>query len=539
MLVDELDLRKLLSVQPKGGVIRFMGRRAVLLDAVALGVLRKELVGTLGLFAARGILTRLGFGHGWRVGEALKAEHPDLFAEGKAGPHLPGLAGQFVLEQSIRTSGLGDEPLVRTTFASSYEAEQHLAHFGQADEPVCWAITGFASGYVSFKEGREVFFVEDRCVARGDSHCRVVGRFRERWGPELEPHLPFYEMESIDAALNQVSTHLRRAERRLRVRRQQLGVLDEGGQESAEMVARSAAMRRTLDQARRFAATDSSILLTGESGVGKEVVARFIHAQSHRGGGPFISLNCGAVPESLLESELFGHARGAFTGAQTASIGLFEAANGGTLFLDEIGDVSPGMQVKLLRALQEKEIRRVGESRSRRVDVRIVSATNRDLDLEVQAGRFRRDLFYRLRVISLPILPLRDRVEDVLPLARFFLRKFGRALGRPVAGISPEVADRLLRHPWPGNVRELQSVIEYAVALCNGDQLSLEELPEELRDAPLEPQAHPVRSLDEVEREHILGAVKAMRGDKRRAAEALGIGLATLYRKLNRFRSDD
>src|SRR5512141_1283617 len=149
-----------------------MGRRAVLLDAVALGVLRKELVGTLGLFAARGILTRLGFGYGWRVGEALRQGHPELWAEGKAGPHLPGLAGQFVLDQSVRTDGLGADPLVQTTWRESYEAEQHLLHLGKAEEPVCWTATGFASGYVSFKEGREVYFVEDRCVARGDPYCR-------------------------------------------------------------------------------------------------------------------------------------------------------------------------------------------------------------------------------------------------------------------------------------------------------------------------------------------------------------------------------
>ena len=532
MLAHELDLRQVLAFQPKGGVICFMGRRAVLLDTEALGLLRKELVSTLGLFAARGILTRMGFGHGWRVGEAVRELYPDLWAEGKAGPHLPGLAGQFVLDQSVRTHGLGTEALVATTFEESYEAEQHMLHFGQAEDPVCWTVTGFASGYVSYKEGREVYFVEDRCVARGDPHCHIAGRFREQWGPELDPHLAFYAQQTIDDALNRVSTHLRRTERRLRARRQQLGVLVAGDPEAPGMVARSPAMRRTFDQARRFALTDSSILLTGESGVGKEVVARYIHGQSRRAGKPFISLNCGAVPESLLESELFGHARGAFTGAQTAAIGLFEAANTGTLFLDEIGEVSPGMQVKLLRVLQEKEIRRVGEQHSRPIDARIISATNRDLDADVRAGRFRRDLFYRLRVISLALQPLRDRTEDIIPLAQFFLRKQGASLGRPDLGIAPEVADRLLRHSWPGNVRELQSVIEYAVALCNGDHLSLDELPEELRNAPLAPHPKAIRTLEEVEREHILAALRATLGNKKEAAEALGIGLATLYRKL-------
>jgi two-component system response regulator HydG len=535
VLADQLDLRDILSFQPKGGVIRFLGRRAVLLDAVALGLLRKELIDTFGLFAARGILTRLGYAYGRCIAEALREEHPDLWAEGKAGPYLPPLAGQFVLGYSARTDGLGSEPLVQTVWKESYEAEQHLLHLGQADEPVCWTAVGFASGYVSAKEGREVYFIEDRCVARGDPHCRVSARFREKWGPELDAHLAFYQMESIDASLSAVTRHLRQTEQLLRERRQELGILEHRDQDPPGMVARSEAMQRTLDRARRFALTDSSVLIQGESGVGKELVARFIHAQSNRAGKPFVSLNCGAVPETLLESELFGHARGAFTGAQTVSIGLFESASSGTLFLDEIGEISPGMQVKFLRALQEKEIRRVGESRSRPVDVRIISATNRNLSAEVEAGRFRRDLYYRLHVISLAIPPLRERSDDVLPLARFFLRKLGTSMGRPATGFSPKVADRLLRYLWPGNVRELQSVIEHAVALCNGDQLSVEDLPEELRNARLAPRAGAIRPLDDVEREHILAAMKATRGNKVEAAQALGIGLATLYRKLKQY----
>jgi two-component system response regulator HydG len=534
MLASELDLRDILSFRPRGGVIRFMGRRAVLLDAVALGVLRKELVDTLGLYAARGVLTRLGYGHGWRVGEALKEEHPDLWAEGLSGPHLPGLAGQFVLDQSVRTDGLGSEPLVQTTWTESYEVEQHLLHFGRADEPVCWMVAGFASGYVSFKEGRDVCFVEDRCVARGDAQCRITGRFRERWGPEIEPHLAYYRLDSLDAALEQVSSHLRRAERRLRARRQELGILEDTS--PLGTVARSAAMQRTLDQARRFAPTDAPILVSGESGVGKEQVARFIHAQSSRAGRPFVSLDCGAVPEALLEGELFGRARGTSAEASAAAAGVFEAATTGTLLLEEIGELSPRLQGKLLRAMQEKEICRVGESRPRPVDTRLVLATSRDLEAELHAGRFRRDLYYRLRVFSVVIQPLRERREDVLPLARLFLRKLGRAAGKAVDDLSPEAAERLLRYPWPGNVRELESVIEYGLAMCgDGDTLSLQDLPVELRQAPRARRGGETRALEEVEREHILAALQAAGGNKRLAAEALGIGLATLYRRLKRY----
>jgi DNA-binding NtrC family response regulator len=532
VLASDLDLRDILVFRPKGGVIRFMGRRAVVLDAVALGVLRKELVDTLGLFAARGILTRLGFGYGWRVGEALQQEHPDLWAEGKAGPHLPGLAGQFVLDRSLRTDGMGKEPLVQTTWTECYEAEQHLLHLGLADEPVCWLNTGFASGYVSYKEGREVYFVEDRCVARGDPHCRITGRFRERWGREIEPHLAFYDLDSLDAALQQVSTHLRRTERRLRARRQELGILEDRDADPPGIVARSAAMQRALDQARRLAGTDAPVLLGGESGVGKELVARFIHAQSSRAGRPFVTLSCGALPEALLERELFGQGGG----AGAAATGAFDAATTGTLFLDEIGDLTPPMQVKLLRALQAREVQRAEEPYPRPVEARVVAATSRDLAAEQQAGRFRRDLYYRLRAVSLAVPPLRERSEDVLPLARLFLRKLGAAMGRSVEGFSREVADRLVRYPWPGNVRELESVVEYALAMV-GDRevLALEDLPEDLRHAPLAPRAGAIRPLHEVEQEHILAALRATGGNKRDAAQALGIGLATLYRRLKEY----
>ena len=199
-----------------------------------------------------------------------------------------------------------------------------------------------------------------------------------------------------------------------------------------------------------------------------------------------MAVNCGAVPETLLESELFGHARGAFTGAERDRPGLFEAANGGTLFLDEIGEISAGMQVKLLRVLQEREVRRVGENRSRPVDVRVVAATNRDLAEEVAAGRFRQDLYYRLRVIELRVPPLRERREDILPLARVFLAETARRMGRKVTGFTPRAADQLLRYAWPGNVRELENAIERAVALCSGSRIEVEDLPEELRVGPAE-----------------------------------------------------
>jgi DNA-binding NtrC family response regulator len=265
----------------------------------------------------------------------------------------------------------------------------------------------------------------------------------------------------------------------------------------------------------------------------KGLVARLIHDESARATRPFVAINCGAVPESLLESELFGHARGAFTGATQDRPGLFEAASGGTLFLDEVGEVPPSMQVKLLRALQEREVRRVGENKSRKVDVRVVAATNRDLAAEVAAGRFRQDLYYRLRVIELKVPPLRDRKGDILPLARSFLASMAARLGRKISGFTPQAANQLMRYAWPGNVRELENAVERAIVLAKGSRVDVEDLPEEVQGAlPVVFVDGDVRPLAEMEKDYILAVLRATGGNKAKAAAELQIGTATLFRKL-------
>ena len=296
-------------------------------------------------------------------------------------------------------------------------------------------------------------------------------------------------------------------------------------------------MARLVEMARRVAQVDATVLVTGESGAGKERIARLVHDASSRAPGPFIAVNCGAIAETLLESELFGHARGAFTGASCDRPGLFEAACGGTLLLDEVGDVSPRMQVKLLRALQEREIRRVGENRSRSVDVRLVAATNRDLMRGVEVGTFRRDLYYRLKVVELHVPALRERRGDILPLARVLLASAARRMKRPVPGLAPRAAEQLLSYDWPGNVRELSNAIERGVALTQGDVITLDDLPAEIRRAipktPIDGGA--VRLLADVEKDYILAALEVNGGNQTRTALQLGIGSATLYRKLKSY----
>jgi transcriptional regulator with PAS, ATPase and Fis domain len=262
-----------------------------------------------------------------------------------------------------------------------------------------------------------------------------------------------------------------------------------------------------------------------------------VHAESTRSGGPFIGVNCGAISETLLESELFGHTRGAFTGASHDRPGLFEAANHGTLLLDELGEVSSGMQVKLLRVLQEREVRRVGDTENRSVDVRVLAATNRDLAGRVADGHFREDLYYRIRVVEIHVPSLRDRREDLLALARVLLAEAATSLKRSVTGLSPASADKLLSYSWPGNVRELANAMERAVVLARGSRVEVGDLPEEVRTALAGPvvTGGKIRRLAEIEKEYILAAIELNGGNQVLTAKELGIGSATLYRRLKRY----
>ena len=539
MRVNDLDIRELLELGEPDGVIRFAGQRALLLDAVAMGLLRKYLVENFGMIAARVVLTQFGFAHGWRMAEAMKAEFKWESDEEwrRAGPRIHALEGLFQVDPASQ-GALSKEG---ETILHSFEAEQHLLHFGRSDVPVCCMITGLQSGYQSRSGGREIYVLEDRCVGKGDAACRLVARTREEWGEERAEELQFFEPNRLkaclDVSLHRVTETLKAAERKLRESKQALVRVVPEVEEPLGIVAKSANMRQVLDLARRVAKVDSTVLITGESGAGKERIARLVHDESTRSAGPFIAVNCGAISETLLESELFGHARGAFTGATHDRPGLFEAANTGTLLLDEVGEVSPGMQVKLLRALQEREIRRVGETKTRKVDVRILAATNRDLAQGVAGGAFRQDLYYRLKVIELRIPPLRDRRDDILPLARVLLAKAALHMNRPVTGLAPGVADLLLRHPWPGNVRELENAMERAVALARENRVELDDLPEDIHLQAAKPAGFldAVRPLEEIEREYVIAALGLNNGNQTRTAEQLQIGSATLYRKLKSY----
>lgn len=312
-----------------------------------------------------------------------------------------------------------------------------------------------------------------------------------------------------------------------------------GLQRCSKLVAESPAMQELLVRAAPIARSDAPVVVLGESGTGKDVLARALHANSARHGKPFVAVNVAALPGDLLESELFGHAKGAFTGAHGAKTGLLEAAHGGTIFLDEIGEMPLAMQAKLLRALQDGEVRRVGETRAFAVDARILCATNRDLASLVERGRFREDLYYRLHVFKLTVPPLRDRVEDILPLATTFLAELGHTSGR----FTSAARRALEAYDWPGNVRELSNAVRHGAVLAGDEDIAPPHLPDEVRGGSspggrARKRTVSMRPLADVEREHVLGVLEACGGNRTEAARVLGIGRNSLWRKLRTFGFD-
>jgi two-component system, NtrC family, response regulator AtoC len=347
------------------------------------------------------------------------------------------------------------------------------------------------------------------------------------------------ELEPLRLALERAVRH--------RALTREVGLLRQTVREARrfdELIGSSPAMGQVYDLIERVAEVDATVLITGESGTGKEMAARAIHRRSKRASGKFVAINCAAMPEALLESELFGHEKGAFTDARSARAGLFLEASGGTLFLDEIGELPLALQSKLLRALQERTVRAVGSAREVAFDARLLAATNRDLESAVEEHRFRDDLYYRINVVNLPLPPLRARGGDVLLLAQHFLEHFTRMFDKPVSGLAAAAADKLLSYSWPGNVRELANCIERAVALTRFSELVVEDLPEKIRAYS---RSHVVVAggdptelvpLEEVERRYILHVLETVGGSRTLAARSLGLDRKTLYRKLKAYRAD-
>jgi DNA-binding NtrC family response regulator len=541
-------LAELLDFRPDQGIIRLHEQRVVLLSAAAMGLLRKELIDTLGFETARRLFLRFGYADGYHDAVSLRdrSKWVDALEGLRAGIVLHRLEGivraEVVALEHDAPSGRFHEEVL---WHDSYVAEQHVLHYGKTGAPVCWSLVGYASGYASACLGQEIYFQENECLAQGAAKCTVVGKDAASWGDHLETlRADFHggslgrEVERLRDLVHRRLQDVDRRERLLARREQELNLLRERVARHAaskKFIAGSAAMQEVLELAARVAPLDTTVLIYGESGTGKEFIVRMIHDQSSRATGPFVSINCAALTETLLESELFGHVRGAFTGAVRDKAGLFEVATNGTLFLDEIGEVAPTVQAKLLRALQEREIRRVGAERTLKVNARVVAATNRDLRAAVASGTFREDLYFRLGAFVITVPPLRDRREDIPLLVHDFVRRAAQRVKKDVQAVSAEAMTALMTYRWPGNVRELEHAIERAVIVARGDTIRARELPPEISQKAR--QRVPADSLDlhEQERAMIERALERFRGNRKDAAEALKISTVTLWRKMKQY----
>ncbi len=542
---EHLNLTEVLDCRPDRGIIQLHEQRVVILSAAAMGLLRKELIDTLGLETARRLFLRFGYADGYHDAVSLRdrshwASPLDGFRAGVALQRLEGIVRAEIT--SIEHDAASGRFEADVAWHDSYEAEQHLHHYGKGSVPTCWSLAGYSSGYASACLGQEIYFREVECVGQGAKTCSAAGKDAKTWGGSLAAlRFDFQgaelgrEVERLRHTVHQRLLELDRRERHVASRERELNLLRERVARHAEakhFVAESAAMQEVLELAGRVAPLDTTVLVQGESGTGKEFIVRMIHEQSPRASGPFVSINCAALTETLLESELFGHARGAFTGAVREKTGLFEVAGSGTLFLDEVGEVAPAVQAKLLRALQEREIRRVGAERTIKVNARVVAATNRDLKAAVAAGTFREDLYFRLGAFVITVPPLRDRREDIPRLVLDFVRRAAARVNRDVTSVSADTMTALMSYHWPGNVRELEHAIERAVIVARGTSLKLRELPPELlQKTP----AGDSLDLHEQERIMIERALKRFGGNRRQTADALKISTVTLWRKMKQY----
>jgi DNA-binding NtrC family response regulator/predicted hydrocarbon binding protein len=454
------DLSEHLFFSLGDGRIWLNDQRMLLMRSSSLGIIRKELVSMIGMEQARSLLTRAGYVSGVRDAEMVREKWPDadLTSMLLAGTRLHALEGMVKVEPlHLGFDAEKGEYKGEFIWHNSYEVEEHVAAFGVGGEPACWGLTGYAIGYVTTLIGKLIIFRGTECRAAGCNACRIVGKPAEEW-PDVDRDLRYINAEGFVST----SAYSPRA-----VEGQEAGLaLPDTPFPNAEthhMVGVSAAFNAACHMLRRVAPTRATVLFTGESGVGKELFATMLHDISPRKDQPFISINCAAIPETLVESELFGVERGAFTGATVSRPGRFERANGGTLFLDEIATLSLVSQGKLLRALQEGIIERVGGTKPLKVDVRLVAATNLNLREEVEAGRFREDLYFRLNVYPIHLPPLRERRDDIPLLLSYFLYQYSRRHGRKVRGFTPRAVRVLLSYQYPGNIRELQNLVERGV----------------------------------------------------------------------------
>lgn len=436
-------------------------QRMLLMQVSSMASFRRELIEMIGEERAKGFFLRLGYQSGLKDAQLARKLRPngsdiDMFL---IGPQLHSLKGMV----NVRPVVMDIDIEAGTFYADiewidSFEVENHQSEQLHSEQPICWMLLGYAISYSSFFIGRQIIYKEVSCRGCGDKQCRIVGKPAEEW-EDAETFMRYFQSDPIIDELRTLQLQVENMNERLQLRAGQF-----------YGIGRSANYRKTCELIDKVAPGKASVLLLGETGVGKEVIARSLHLRSERAGGPFIALNCAAITPDLIEAELFGVEKGAYTGAQQSRMGRFERADGGTLFLDEIIELTPRAQASLLRVLQEGELERVGDSQTRHVDVRVIGATHEDLGKAVKDGRFRADLYYRLNVYPVRIPALRDRQEDIPLLIEHFLEKLHLSYQKKTLGLSDRASEACLRYDWPGNIRELENLIERGVIITDNNQ---------------------------------------------------------------------
>ncbi len=466
--VDFQDLTEQIRFQSTEGKIWFGEQRMLLMQVSAMAAFRREMVNTMGIERAKGFLLRLGYQSGLKDAELARKLRPhcselDIFL---AGPQLHSLKGMVkVVPMEIDIDHDSGSFYGELEWVDSFEVDICQTELGQMDEPVCWSLLGYACAYTSSFMGREIIFREVSCRGCGDEKCMIVGKPAEEWEDAAE-FAQYFKADTIMEELYDLQSQV--SSLRSSLEKQE-------GQYYG--IGQSASYNKVCKMIDKAALGKVSVLLLGETGVGKEVIARSVRLRSERAEQPFIAVNCAAIPPDLIEAELFGVEKGAYTGANQSRPGRFERANTGTIFLDEVVELTPRAQATLLRVLQEGELERVGDNRTRAVDVRVIAATNESLEKAVEEGRFRSDLFYRLNVFPVKIPPLRERLEDLPLLAEHFLNKFHSEYNKRTLGLSDKALELCLHYHWPGNIRELENVIERGVILTdNNESISRESL---------------------------------------------------------------
>ncbi len=461
------ELLGLLSFNLDDGRIWLYGKRMMMLDGESFAMLRNELISHLGLKVARGIITRIGYASGQSDARLIRARWPTEYQRrAPIGSYLHRLEGVAkivpVRVNSIPEKGHFD---AEYEWHHTIEDDAHITSHGLGSEPACWMEAGYATGYVSTMCDQLILFREIECRSMGSSVCRVIGA-------------PATTFDDVEEDLEYLGLQGGRAGKARRSPGAALSAWEVSRTDGLErpIVGRSAALTAARSLMARVAKTRATVLISGESGVGKELFARALHELSDRSAGPFVAVNCAAIPDTLIEAELFGVERGAFTGAQSSRAGRFERAAGGTLFLDEVASLSPVAQTKLLRVLQEGEVERLGATRVLKPDVRVVAAANLDLREAVRRGQFREDLFFRLNVFPIELPPLRERRDDIPELASHFVAKYNALHRREVTRITPRAMEVLLAHAYPGNIRELERIIERAIILADGEEVDVHQV---------------------------------------------------------------